>query len=226
VTLTNKELSEMIRRDLGMTDKQVVEEAYVALPKHYELPTEFLSRKSKDAHFELYEEETELLARVSAEIDAVDLKTQVRKYHVLKAEEVSLLNSVYMHELHFANISDVVSEVTVDSLSYMRLARDFGSFEKWQYDFVAAATGHGSGWAVTAYSTFLRRYVNFFVRDHDSSVLLGCYPVVVLDVHEHAYYRDYLSDRRAYVYAMMKELNWSVIEERVSRADKISEVLR
>jgi len=131
-----------------------------------------------------------------------------------------------MHELYFANISDVHSEITVDSLSYMRVSRDFGTFDAWQYDFAAAAQGHGNGWAVTAYSMFLRRYINFFVSEHDKGVLLGCYPVIVIDVHEHAYYRDYMDDKKAYIYAMMKELSWKTIEERFKRAEMMGEALR
>ncbi len=47
-----------------------------------------------------------------------------------------------------------------------------------------------------------------------------------LDVAEGAYYRDYLDDRKTYVTAMMKELNWARIEERFKKAEKISKVLK
>jgi len=52
------------------------------------------------------------------------------------------------------------------------------------------------------------------------------FPVIIMDCWEHSYYRDYLKDRKSYVFAMMKELNWSVIENRVKKADKISKILR
>ena len=39
--------------------------------------------------------------------------------------------------MYFENISDLNSTVSVDSLSYMRLARDFGTFDDWQKDFIA-----------------------------------------------------------------------------------------
>jgi superoxide dismutase len=41
---------------------------------------------------------------------------------------------------------------------------------------------------------------------------------------EHAYYRDYLNEKKKYVFAMMKELNWRVIEGRVKRADKLAKL--
>ena len=41
------------------------------------------------------------------------------------------MNSAYFHELYFANIGDSNSRINMDSLSYMRLNRDFGTFDDW-----------------------------------------------------------------------------------------------
>jgi len=41
---------------------------------------------------------------------------------------------------------------------------------------------------------------------------------------EHAR-RDYLEKKNEYIRAMMKELNWNVIEERVNRCELISQAL-
>jgi Fe-Mn family superoxide dismutase len=110
----------------------------------------------------------------------------------------------------------------MDSLAYMRLARDFGTFDDWQIDFVACALSARNGWAVTVYNCFLDRFMNVVIDLHNINIPLNCYPVIVLDMWEHAYFRDYLSDKQKYVFAMMKELNWEVIEDRVSRADKLA----
>jgi len=224
-SVTSKQISDGIRRDLGLSSS-VLAEGYVALPKQYDLATEMLSAKAKEAHRGLYELYTKELSRISAEIDAVDKKNEVRKYQELKWEEIFNMNAVYLHELYFANISDLQSEIGMDTLAYMRFSRDFGTFDNWQFDFVSAAQGSGNGWAVCAYSTYLRKYINFFVESHNSSIPLGCYPVVVIDVWEHAYFKDYMTDKKSYIYAMMKELNWAVIEERCKRADKIGDALR
>ena len=54
---------------------------------------------------------------------------------------------------------------------------------------------------------------------------MNCYPVIVLSVQERAYFRDYLNDRRKYIFAMMKELNWNLVEMRIRRADKLAKIL-
>ena len=43
----------------------------------------------------------------------------------------------------------------------------------------------------------------------------GGSPAIVLDCSDRSYYRDYLNDRKTYVRAMMKELDWDVIEGRI-----------
>ena len=41
---------------------------------------------------------------------------------------------------------------------------------------------------------------------------------------EHTYYRDYLDDKKQFVYKTMQELNWEVIEVRMKRADKVAKI--
>jgi len=106
----------------------------------------------------------------------------------------------------------------MDSLSYMRIERDFGTFDSWQKDFIACAIGSAC-FAVTAYSLELRRYINLIVDDNHPlppSVI----PVISLAVMPQLYVRDYLDDRKSYVFAMMKEFNWNSVENRVKRAEK------
>lgn len=113
----------------------------------------------------------------------------------------------------------------MDSLTFMRLERDFGTFDEWQKDFIAAAMSSRNGWACTVYNGFLNRYVNVVIDSNAGNVPLNCYPVVVLNMWENVYYRDYLNDKKTYIFAMMKELNWEIIEERV-KTERISKVLK
>jgi Fe-Mn family superoxide dismutase len=111
----------------------------------------------------------------------------------------------------------------MDSLAYMRLERDFGSFDAWQRDFIACALSARNGWAVTVYNVFLKRYMNVVVDLHSIGIPFSSIPIIVIDCWEHTYYRDYLKDRRSYVFAMMKELKWDTIEERVRKAERMIE---
>lgn len=229
--VTVGEIKRVILDSLEMTQdsKPSLHEAYVTIPKEFELSTQLLSEKTKDAHEKLYLSYIEKLNKVSIELDTVDrvhADSKVSAYRSLKTAETYNRNAVYLHELYFANVSDQQSELSFDSLCYMKLSQDFGTFDDWQWDFLACAMSAQNGWAVTAYDTFLRRYVNFIVDGHDCSIPVGCYPVVVMDVHEHAFFRDYQNDKQKYLVGMMKELNWEVIERRVERSEMLAKILR
>ena len=118
------------------------------------------------------------------------------------------------------------SVVNMDSIAFMRLERDFGSFDDWQKDFIACAQSAQCGWAITYLNTFTQSYVNCFIDLHSQNVPVGMYPVIVMDMWQHAYYKDYLKDSKMYLLAMMKQLDWEVIEKRIRKADKIIEALR
>ena len=113
----------------------------------------------------------------------------------------------------------------MDSLAFMRLERDFGTFDEWQQDFIACALSSRNGWALTVFNAFLNRYVNVVVDSNALHVPINCYPIVVLHVSESTYCRDYLDDKKTYIFAMMKELNWDVIEGRFKKAEKIAKVM-
>ena len=93
----------------------------------------------------------------------------------------------------------------------------FGSFDTFKEKFSAAgATRFGSGWAwlVTAggkldiYST----------ANQDSPVMEGKYPVMGLDVWEHAYYLKYQNRRPEYMAAWWNVVNWAEVEKRFNHA--------
>ena len=212
----------------GLT-RDIVEESYVATTKQTKQVSEFLSQKTKDTHKELYESYVKSLNEVSAQLDSANggaSNSRHAEFRSLKLDETFNLNAVWLHELFFANCFDPNSEVFMDSLAFIHLQRDFGKFDDWQHDFMACARCCGDGWAVCGYNTFLRRYVNCIVSHNSGDMQLGLYPIIVLDMHEHAYFRDYLSDKESYMTAMLRELNWEVIEERVNRVNKIAEALR
>ncbi len=205
-----------------------VEEAYVVQPKKFDVKTESLSEKSKKAHQELMEGYVKALNEVSAKLDTADRENanpNNSEFRNLKLDEAHNINASFLHGMFFDNIGSLSSRVTVDSIAYMKIARDFGDFNKWQKDFIACGMAARNGWVVTCYNTFLKRYVNVIVDLHCLNIPFGCVPVIVVDCWEHTYYRDYLKDRKSYIFAMMKELNWDKIEERFDKTERIAKVM-
>ena len=226
--INNNNIAESSNRD-NSGDREVLSEAYVTQAGKFDLQTELLSSKTKKAHQELLEGYVKELNDISAKLDGVDKASanlNNSSFRSLKIDETYNHNAAFLHGMYFENISDLNSKITMDSLSFMRLSRDFGTFDAWQQDFVACALSARNGWAVTGYNMQLDRYVNTVIDLHSDSVMVGLYPVIVMDCCEHSYYKDYLKNRKAYVFAMMKELNWNVVDTRIKKADKISKILR
>lgn len=204
-------------------------EAYVAEQKPFKQVSELVSQKTKDSHTALYKEYVQSLNDVSAALDTAprgDVNSRHADFRSLKLDEAYNLNATWLHELYFANCFDPHSEIVMDSISYLRLQRDFGTFDDWQKDFIASALACGNGWAVCGYHTFLKRYVNVIVSNHSQDVMVGLYPLIVVDMWEHAYARDYLTDKRSYLIAQMREFNWTVIEDRFKRAESIAQAVK
>lgn len=201
-----------------VTKPAVVMEALNVIPRSFPLKTEKLSLASKTAHEELYKGYVESFNKTSVALDVAsreESKSSASAFRSLKADETFNLNALKLHELHFANISDVTSEISMDSQAYIRLARDFGTFEKWQFDFMACAMAARNGWALTVYDPYKNVFMNCVVDSHDTNIPLFTIPVLVLDMWEHAYFRDYTNDKKSYIINMMREINWDVVEARM-----------
>jgi Fe-Mn family superoxide dismutase len=206
-----------------------LDEAYVAQKKIFKINTDFLSNANIQNHLSLYEKYVNDFNKISAELDSLD-KTNLSENHSVyrstKSDEIFNMNAAYLHELFFANIADPASQIRMDSLSYMRIARDFGTFDDWQRDFMSCALSSRCGWAVTYLNTYTQSYMNCFIDLHSDNVPVGMIPIIVIDMWQHSYYKDYQKDAKTYLIAMMKQLRWETIEKRFEKSDKILSILR
>ena len=226
--LFNKKVKNIIKNTLDINDDNL-QESFSAQAKKFDIKTDYMSSANIDNHKALYDGYIKNFNLVSAKLDTVD-KNQANfnhsQFRSLKLDETYNMNGAYLHELYFANIADNNSRINMDTLSYMRLTRDFGTFDAWQQDFMACAQSAQCGWAVTYLNTFTQSYMNCVIDLHTNNVPAGMYPVIVMDMWQHAYYKDYLGDSKTYLIAMMKQLRWPVIEKRFEKADKIMQLLR
>lgn len=198
-------------------------EGFTLVERPYKLKTEKLSEEAKQSHQKLYKKYIEMFNKVSVAGDVAnreEANSNSSAFRTLKTDETFLLNAIKLHELYFSNISDLVSEITVDSLPFMRLSRDFGTFENFQFDFMAAAESCRNGWVITVFEPYRDRYMNIVVDGHNVGLPVGAIPIIVLDMWEHAYYHDYCDDKKSYITSMMKEINWNVVEARMLVAER------
>jgi Fe-Mn family superoxide dismutase len=93
------------------------------------------------------------------------------------------------------------------------IAATFGGFDAFKEKFnQAAATRFGSGWAWLVKAN--GKLDIYSTANQDSPVMEGKFPVMGLDVWEHAYYLKYQNRRPDYVNAWWNVVNWPEIEKR------------
>ena len=93
----------------------------------------------------------------------------------------------------------------------------FGSFDKFKEQFTTAATTRfGSGWAWLVKNGNKLEVIS--TANQDSPLMEGKFPILGLDVWEHAYYLKYQNRRPEYITAFWNIVNWDFCEERFSSA--------
>jgi len=92
----------------------------------------------------------------------------------------------------------------------------FGAFDKFKEQFAAAGAGRfGSGWAWLIKKGNAIDIIS--TANQDSPVMEGAFPVIGLDVWEHAYYLKYQNRRPDYIAAWWNVINWKAAEDRFNR---------
>jgi superoxide dismutase, Fe-Mn family len=124
----------------------------------------------------------------------------------LKREQLIAMNSMILHELFFDGLGD-----QSEAAPALRdaIARDFGSFDRWQSEFAAMgkALGGGSGWVLLSWSPRDRKLVNQWASDH-CHTLAGGTPILALDMYEHSYHMDFGAKPASYVDTFMEAIRW------------------
>ncbi len=94
------------------------------------------------------------------------------------------------------------------------LAKDFGSFARFQALFADAATKHfGSGWAFLVLDPSTGRLEIMSLPNQDSVLLHGKFGLLCCDVWEHAYYLKYRNRRPDYLAAWWNVVAWDVVDQ-------------
>lgn len=127
----------------------------------------------------------------------------------LKDGETFATNGVYLHEWYF----DTLGGDGKPSGALMEaLAAAYGSFENFQTYFSACGMA-ARGWVVLCWDTKSNSLKIYTADAHNQGGIWGCMPVLVLDVYEHAYFIDQGADRKTYIAAWWKNVNWNKANE-------------
>ncbi len=171
------------------------------------------------AHFALYEGYITKINELENRIKNFNTTEQdTINYRGWHLEQTSMLNGAVLHELYFANLgaSDKEPKGTLKKV----IDRDFGNVQNFIGHLkLVGKTFHG--WSIAALNYRTGRINVYGLERHNLNVPTMVYPLLVLDVYEHAYMIDYGTDRKKYLDAFVTNLNWKAVEERLELARAI-----
>lgn len=117
------------------------------------------------------------------------------------------------HEYYFAHLSGGNKDINPNGALFKAIEKEWGSFDTWMTQYKSIAMIRGIGWAILYYDKQSGHLLNHFVDEHHIGQLTGLYPILCLDMWEHAYVYDYpTSEKKKYVEAFFANLNWGTVE--------------
>jgi Fe-Mn family superoxide dismutase len=120
-----------------------------------------------------------------------------------------------LHELYFSALQAKAAAPAPAHPLQEAIAAGWGSFDAWWAAFKTTATMTGIGWAALVKDPLTGRLMNAWFQDHENAIPVGTVPILVVDVWEHAYVKDYGATARAkYVDAIRPLIDWGVVEKR------------
>jgi Fe-Mn family superoxide dismutase len=163
-------------------------------------------------HFSLYEGYVKNVNKLLELLDTKEPGTV--EYSELQRHFGWEFDGMRLHELYFENMTKEKSDFNPESNIGMLINKVYGSFENWKKNFTAVGAMRGTGWAVLYYDTASKELFNIWVGEHDGGHLVGCVPLLVMDVWEHAYMIDYGVKRADYIDKFIPLIDWRVVESR------------
>lgn len=177
-----------------------------------------INREQFEAHIRLYEGYVNKINEIDQTLQndpgRAEANATFSFYRECKRGETYALDGVILHELYFENIGGG-GEINVPNPSVTeRLEIDFGSYNKWEEDFIATARA-SRGWAVLCYDQRSYRLRNISLDSHDLGNIAYSAPILILDVYEHAYFLQYADGKNEYINRFMEDIDWEVVSNRM-----------
>ena len=185
--------------------------------KDFPYNTGIVSRKAYDDHITLYKgyisKTNEVTNVLTTDPQWDTANATASHYRGWKKGETYAINGAILHELYFQNLGN--ESGPPGAVMQNLLTRYFGSVENWKKDFIACGTAP-RGWCILMYEQRTETLRNILLDTHEDGNIAGAYPILALDMYEHAYFIDYGTDKTAYINRFINNIPWVIIEKRAA----------
>jgi Fe-Mn family superoxide dismutase len=175
-----------------------------------------LNKDMLEEHYGLYKGYVTNINKITAQLEQMikDGKADTPEASEIRRRFGFEMNGVRLHEYYFGGMKPGGSPE--ESAFKSAIAAVWGSVEVWQQDFVRTGMMRGIGWAVLYQDTSTGALQNFWIGDHENGHPAGFKPVLVMDVWEHAYVKQYgAAGRKTYIETFFKNIDWKTVAARL-----------
>ena len=132
-------------------------------------------------------------------------------------------DGMILHEYYFSNLKKAADpQPPASSALAQALTAHFGSVDQWREEFQGIGDMRGIGWVILFEDPVTDRLSNHWVTLHHEGIPAGFKPLLVMDVWEHAFMRDYkVTDKAKYVEAFFRNVDWTMVERRLTEAPAV-----
>lgn len=178
-----------------------------------------ISDETLEIHLGLYSgyvKNTNILNEKIIEL-TVNGKSGTPEYSELKRRYGFEYNGMRLHEYYFGNLKpNGAGELKESSELGKKIIEVYSSLDVWKNDFFKVGAMRGVGWAVLFQDPITKTLSNHWITLHEEGNVAGFIPLLVMDVWEHAFLRDYKpADRPKYIEAFYANIDWHEVEKRM-----------
>lgn len=189
----------------------------------FDLPTlEGISDKQIEVHLGLYQgyvKHINLLREQIADLTKTDAEKYAFAIDATRRRLAFEFNGMRMHEFYFPQWEGGPSDEPRESELGQALAEKYGSWDDFITHFKKVGMSRGSGWCTLAWDPKGKTPHVWWTVDHELGTLADVKVLLAMDMWEHSYMVDYLpAEKGQHIDAFLKNLNWSVVEERFKDA--------
>lgn len=177
-----------------------------------------ISQRQLNEHYKLYVGYVNILNQIwntdYTPQNYTDSNSTYSKMRSLKLGETYALNGVKLHDLYFKNMTG--GNTTPHGPVLNSIINQFSSYN----NFLSYLTNVGlsmRGWAVLSIDSLDNKFHIIGSDLHDKGSVWISYPILVMDVYEHAYFMDFGTNKKEYISTFIKNINWTVVNKRFQK---------
>jgi Fe-Mn family superoxide dismutase len=188
-------------------------------PVSFEIPElEGISKTTIDGHLGLYAGYVKHVNLIREKIAAYSADIDSNGYAISEMQRRLgfEFGGMRNHEYYFAQLEGGPTPLADGPLKE-KIEFQWGSYDVWLERFKQIAMTRGVGWAMLYHDPHTDQLVQTWVDEQHIGQLADVDIVLALDMWEHSYMRDYdAADKKQYVEAFFKNLNWDVVSGRLA----------